>query len=457
MKKSMIGLLVFSFVLFSAVGIYALDISSFQVNPDFNCSDYGIQCGSTNIILANGSNLVKSCGVCSSSTYCYEGKCMDPKVLGKFDRPVGFNTNCSSLFQLSDFYAYPGQPMTDRLSQFEKVCMYYGCNYDSQAQKCTGTLSSCSYFRNQSCIASDNENRTSVLDEETGICTSTIKVYWSYEQECVGKLKGVWNSTDFSCTYVSENSLSYAGYIKVDNTSIVLDPTKLGCSYTNEEQYKSEFLIYKNSSLSSDGNVYLDNNDLKSIQDGNNLTITLQMTNSGLPKDTEIVFSIYAAINGIPYDFGMERDFNASQYLTVAQYRTTPDSQGNLNVTLPISEQLLSLMGYKGSGFFKVFLRTPNGISITQGYPFWMNTKTGECTGSSPTCSGFSEEACLEIQHFKLGDCSWNSGTNSCNGNTGVSCASFNTKDTCDFIGCKWKANSIFERFLDWIKGIFGA
>jgi len=37
-----------------------------------------------------------------------------------------------------------------------------------------------------------------------------------------------------------------------------------------------------------------------------------------------------------------------------------------------------------------------------------------------------------------------------------MSCETFDIKEACKSVGCSWRADSFWERFTDWIKGIFG-
>ena len=100
MKK---GLMIFElcFLLIGMIGLVsAFDADSYYFNSDFNCSDFGLECGIASIYLPEGyiknstnfnGFIPKSCGECTDMDFCYNGKCIVKSALGICSRKEGFN------------------------------------------------------------------------------------------------------------------------------------------------------------------------------------------------------------------------------------------------------------------------------------------------------------------------------------------------------------------------------
>jgi len=464
-------------LLISLVGVVsAFSVDSYHFTSDFNCADFGIECGIPRIIYPNGTIFDKPCGICDTSKYCYNGKCINPSVLGTCERLAGFDTDCSSVLPFSDFYGYPGEPLQSRLENYERVCNLYGCNYNSQTKKCTGTLPSCSYYMNEYCSGFDTETKKGELNEETGICTSTVSHYGSGKAQCVNELKGVWNETDASCTLSDTTVRRDYGSLKPNcklkegvwnetDASCTfsekflacsagnLNSDKVGCKLSNAEQYTPKFVVYKSFSLPierDDGAnlIYLHNTDLTDIEEGGSIPISIKGMNFDLPEGTSVSFTVYRSNPSLLTSDLMNQKISATGVI---------DGQGEVNAEWLLTNEEFLFNDYGYSIFsIAVFVKDVYTGGVSNGVIVF-KAKTGECSGIASLCSNYSEETCLGIERFKLGSCTWNYGTNSCNGGQGMSCETFDIKESCLAIGCSWRADSIFERFIDWIKGIFGA
>ena len=282
-------MLVLGVVLLINLGMFvgAFSADSYYFTSDFNCVDYGIQCGSPRIIYPNGTIFDKSCGECSSDKTCYNGKCINAGIC---ERPVDFNTDCASFLPLSNFYT-PGQSLQTRLENYERECNLYGCNYNSQTQKCTGVLPSCSDFMKKNCEYEDNR-----YNQEGNSNFGNFDCVWNEDAEscfCAISSQAKQNSPWLDSYYVNKLGLC-PGHIGGD---------KAGCKLSNLEQYDSIFLVYKDSSFPSirdDGAnmILLSNDELESIQEGETISMVIKMTNTGIPKDSPIVITIYAWRSG---------------------------------------------------------------------------------------------------------------------------------------------------------------
>ena len=171
------------------------------------------------------------------------------------------------------------------------------------------------------------------------------------------------------------------------------------------------------------------------------------MINSGLPKNTPIKFEIWGS-----GDIEIRTGENAIIGIV--------DDNGNIKVDWLASKEELSKVHYEVQYENQVIFRLlVNDIITSEVISFNLIIKTGECSGIS-YCRNYPKSYCESIENYGYNDgvlCTWNEETNSCEGEKGISCEEdAQSKEACKFAGCTWKADNLFERFIDWVSKLFG-
>jgi hypothetical protein len=434
MKRLEIGVFCLVFVIFLMMGVYAFSAEEYQFpNPDFSCSDFGLECGIVTIynlsdigvchrvsddsITPNCRNCVdlttgkeisdgtcsftngftsrqKSCGTCTDSNFCYFGKCVNVTVLGGCTRTG--NEDCTSFF-FNPVYDFMYSTKQQQVDAHQTACIGQGCqSYDSTTRTCVGPLPACSFSND------------------------------SNEYFCEGA----------GCKFAN-NNLYVPKIVLIDKEGNILSP-------------KETMLTYSASV------VYLNYSDLNALEYGGRISLIAQLYNSNLPIGTPIQFEIFGLNNTLPTvvpDILIKTVNSAIAYI---------DGQGIAAEDISLSkEDLLKVDYYKtGSAYFMINVIV-NGVHLVnpdQG-DFVVRSTTGECSGIS-ICSSYGEGQCRAYQELGGLNCEWNSQTNSCEGNGGVSCnnPTLQMRDRCNFFpDCHWRADSFWERLTDWVKSIFGA
>lgn len=414
--------LVLSFSLVSA-----LSSNAYKFPSDFVCSDFGLECGEINIfsfeedynpysiypgqvvesILSSLSH-TKSCGVCEvNSEYCFHGKCISKSSVGDCERPESFDKDCSSI-KIDEASTKEG--VTDQSVQ----CALWGCGYNSQTKKCSGTISPCSEFIGTYCSVIFKGE----FNEETKICNNVPLMF--------------------------ENSTTNLDMIEVCLEGKL---SNYGCEPNNLDkqlnfQYKPSIHLLNKNVANLDNLIYLTDDDFKTIENGGSVSISILMLNSGLPEGTPVSFIIYDQ---------MDEPIRAGENVIHA----IVDEQGDVNAEWLVSKEDISSLhpDYGRSRFTVSFI--VNGVSTALFINSEFKVKTGECSGTS-SCNLYSKEGCLIAQALEFG-CSFDYQTNSCEGENKISCESFEFRDECKLSGCSWKADSLWEAFTSWLKGLFGA
>lgn len=291
---------------------------------------------------------------------------------------------------------------------------FWGCEYDDKNKKCSGTIFLCSEFIKTYCSESLKGN----FDAETKIC------------------KGVPN-------------IFKEGTTDIDMIELCLDGkfSEWGCEPNNLDkqlnfQYKPNIYLLKNNVASSDNSIYLSEVDLKEIEEeGGSVSVLIQIVNSGLPEGTPVSFSIFD-IEDNPVRVGKET-LNA-----------IVDSSGDAKAEWLISkDDLVSLNPDTGHSRFVISF-VANGVLTSLFVNSEIKVKTGECYGAA-SCENYPKDSCLIAQALDFG-CSFDYSTGFCKGENKASCDLFEFRQDCKLSGCKWKADSLWERFFDWVANLFG-
>jgi hypothetical protein len=253
-----------------------------------------------------------------------------------------------------------------------------------------------------------------------------------------------------------------------------------GCELSGTNSLKSKFYLNNNLLEFIEGTPYpnvvsLTNEDLKSIMGGSTITVLMKLENSGLPKATQVSFEIYNTYSSqATFDEEgnlLEEHWPTSETNEIREgenaVKGIVDEKGDVSVEWLLSKEDLDKMdkkGYDGESQIEIGIRI-NGILFSRimngqrgDYNLLLKTKTGECSGTL-SCPHLTEIPCHALEQE---GCVWNKETKSCSGQMingpegSIQCNNLEYKDYCKFFKCSWKANNIFERFADWVKGIFG-
>ena len=514
-KELMLVLGVILLVGLAGVGS-AFSVDSYRFTSDFNCADFGVECGIGIIVNPNDIHnfTEKSCGVCSSDKYCYNGKCINPFILGTCERNPGFNDDCAVARNLLNPLMSPKEDREQIKEDNRQTCIFEGCDYDSQTNKCTGTIGSCSFLMNKFCLdISRHLNGIGTFNTETGFCSYHHEYYDSAkyvrtEEEC-SELDGAFvfediigddigsedgrtvGENDFGVCVDSSGGIGIEKREQCSDTGDAfyesggicdyseekekflpcLDQSTLGekgCRYSNLDLYEPKIYIYYKGVPSN--LIYFSTDDLEYIKSGNTISIPLKLVNSGLPAVTPVKFNIIDTGNYV-YDEDGELIYEAGALVSL---EGIVDENGEVNVEWLFSSEELSQIDFEGGrdvGYnIQLFVEDIPVISVDVyrdplisikdvATSLKFKTTTGECLGEVSLCEDYDNwYLCHEAEYLGYG-CTWTGdyASGSCVGGEAIPCDySRSIKDICIALGCTWRADSFWERFADWIKGIFG-
>jgi hypothetical protein len=220
----------------------------------------------------------------------------------------------------------------------------------------------------------------------------------------------------------------------------------------------AEFKTYKNDILITpfqDSNVYLalGSEDLENFQAGDTIKIRIKSEHLQLPENTPFKLELYARTNPLSSEFNLGVRAGASAITGVI------DENRALNVEWIMNLEDLSKIqtDFNEDGMAVVELKLIiKEIAYANLGNIVFKSKTGICIGNIP-CNAYPKELCSELNHFDLADCEWDEINNICTGQQPFSCNQLELKEYCKAAKCHWKSDSLWERFTDWVKGVFGA
>ncbi len=247
------------------------------------------------------------------------------------------------------------------------------------------------------------------------------------------------------------------------------------CEWENSWIYTQK-LYWKGEGVSNslgDLVVSVDENVIKNIDDIG-IPLIMVLENSGFPEGTNLDFEIYK----IPKGAGLRvRETNEGiEYLDAIALKVgnnaikgVVNEEGTAIANWVISEEDLSKAKYNGRDYFFFTVkkdgkmvysssgkinqwRTVESIPIEE-HRLALITKKGECSGTI-SCESFFKKWECEESIEEGGNCEWEDETSSCFGE-GISCSIIGDGDTCREWKCSWKADSLWERFTDWLSILF--
>ena len=169
-----------------------------------------------------------------------------------------------------------------------------------------------------------------------------------------------------------------------------------------------------------------------------------------MPEGTEVDLEVYRLSEGTYIKNGIRTGNNS--------IKGTIDSSGKAEAIWDIINE--DLVGYAGDDIFSFDVKKgERSLSVTNGdvspeiEHLKFITKTGECMGDI-NCDAFALEWMCEDAKYDLGmdGCYWNDNTDSCKGDSRVSCEPIGNRDSCINLGCKWDSYGFWSSFKDWFK-----
>jgi len=443
-------ILLINFVVFLSVSVLAeVSIySTFSIDPNFSCLDYGVECGQVEIYAQEDSSNLGfpdystkfSCNenYCGSGKACIYGKCVSETLLGECVETEYFK-QCEDFSVGSTPYGYPLG------SSARELCTSHKCSFNDETGKCSGTRS-CSKYVEEFCL-----DRGCRFDARTNTCAVDKSI------------PSCWGSQIFS-----SNTLLNLGFERCFQGFY-------GCGISNSSAYTAKYLVNGEPYLGT-LKVFLDKNELATLEEEGSVPVYFSIENLNIPEGMPISFSIYTLIRGGERigEEGNVEEIGQAPHSTEVAIRTGEnavegviDGKRKVESVWYLTKEDLNKMNYKGQTDLLIFVKSNNLALESLGQAVYgpsensaggrmyisLETKRGECSGN-PSCNDYSEIACRESQED--GICSWNSGTNSCEGDIARSCESFEEKGFCKFYSCSWTYYSFWERFIDWIKSLFG-
>lgn len=215
--------------------------------------------------------------------------------------------------------------------------------------------------------------------------------------------------------------------------------------------------------------ISLDEENLSNME----LEIPLEMIyrNPFLREGTQLFFEVYWRYTRVKYsgEFPPEQPTYTIGAITLSGTRIKEEEK--ITATMDwngVASAEFNLTGNDLYGFdyslepvftFEVLYENrsrPTGASQYEQNRLFLTKKTGECSGAIPCNTFFREWECQEVAEENGADCVWDTNVNSCVGEIGVSCEIITDKDTCNLYECSWRADSVWERFTDWFRNLFG-